>query len=196
MTGDTLMNATATDNTDRAVADRPARRPAAATVFMPGKDNPRARPSTPAEIVAAAHAAAPLVWRKRVGFFRRSESAQAVRGALNLMRLRVVNAIRRRNCRPVFSADESELLRAAERQYRNMVWVHFFFRPDDAARRARAKADTLRALSIIDQLVNAEISATETAAAAQVDGAPVIDRKPPPEIPTCDTPPPPQPPPS
>ena len=131
------------------------------TVWMPGKSNPRERPSTPAEIVAAAHAAAPLVWRKHVGVDRRSNAAQAVRGALNLTRHRALDAIRRRNSRPVFSDAESDLLRAAEIQHRRMVWVHFFFRPrePDAARRARCKEDTVTALEIIDALVAAEKTA-------------------------------------
>ena len=128
------------------------------TVWMPGKDNPNARPSTPAEIIAAAHTAAPLVWRKHVGVDRRSEAAQAVRGALNLSRSRAIDAIRRRNSRPVFSDAESKLLRTAEIQYRRMGWVHFFFRPrePDAARRARCKDDTVTALEIIDALVATE----------------------------------------
>ena len=109
-------------------------------------------------MVAAAHVAAPLVWRKHVGLDRRLAAANAVRGALNMQRRRTARALIARRRRPLYAAAESKLLRAALTQYRRVTWVHAS--PDDATWRARIKTDTVTALSIIDALVAAEKTAT------------------------------------
>lgn len=113
-------------------------------------------PSKPEDIISTAHIAAPFVWRKRVGFIKRSAAAQAVRGALNFQRIRVTRMLFALHRKPLFTDDERKLLRAAGDEYRVMVWVHFFFNPSDADCRARAKAKTKTALRVIDALVELE----------------------------------------
>lgn len=124
-------------------------------------DRPFGMPTEPVDIIATAHRAAPFVWRKRVGFIRRAAAAHAVRGALQMQRIRLTRLLQARRLQPPYSDDEHLLLRDAASSYRNMVWVHFMFNPADDACRRRAKDLTVGALSITDRMVKMQSDVEE-----------------------------------
>lgn len=123
---------------------------------MRNPDRPFGSPTTPADIIATAHRAAPYVWRKRVGENRRQAAVEAVRGALSMQRNRTIRACCRRRLSPPYTDAERTLLKDAWKRIMVMRWILFFFNPEDAGRRAFNKRETKAALLTLDALVECE----------------------------------------